>query len=171
MTSLYGVTQIALVAGFAGLVAWAAFSDFTRFLIPNRICAAIVALYPAYVITSAGPVDWQGAALLAGATFAVGTALFALRLVGGGDVKLLTAVILWAGPALFWPFIIVTVLTGGVLALSAAVTHRYWRTLAVRVIGRATGIEEGALPEALSVPYGVAIAAGGLFAAVRLAIV
>jgi prepilin peptidase CpaA len=170
MTFLPGFTSVALAVGFAGLVLWAAFSDFTRLIIPNRICAAIVALYPAHVIAAAAPVDWQAAAWLAGAAFAAGTILFALRLVGGGDVKLLTAVILWAGPALLWPFLVVTVLAGGVLALSAAITHRYWRTLAVRVIGRATGVDDAALPEALSVPYGVAIAAGGMLVAVKLTV-
>jgi len=168
--SLASLSQIAVLLAFAGLIGWGAFSDFSRFLIPNRVCIAIAALYPAHVLAGGGAVDWQGAALLSGATFAAGTLLFALRLVGGGDVKFLSAVMLWVGPALFWPFMVVTVLAGGALALSATIAHRYWRTLALRVVGRATGVAESALPEALCVPYGVAIAAGGLYAVVQLAL-
>ena len=162
------LTQVAILIAFASLVGWAAISDFSRFIIPNRICLAIVALYPAHVLAG-GAIDWQGAALLAAATFAAGSVLFALRIVGGGDVKFLAAVTLWVGPAQFWPFMIVMALAGGVLALAYIVATRAWRPLAVRAIGMASGIEQHVLPETLRVPYGIAIAVGGLCAVAQLA--
>jgi prepilin peptidase CpaA len=158
-----------VLLAFAGLVGWGAISDYSRLIIPNRVSLAVAALYPAHVVASAGAVDWQGATLLAAAAFAIGAVLFALRVIGGGDVKFMSAVVLWVGPALFWPFIVVTTLAGGLLGLALMVGNRYWPTLAVRVIGMASGVESAALPEALHIPYGVAIAAGGLFAAARLA--
>ena len=163
------LSQFAVLLAFAALIGWGAISDFSRFIIPNRVCLAIAALYPAHVLASGFAVDWQGAALLAAGTFAAGCLLFALRLAGGGDVKFLSAIMLWVGPALFWPFMIVTALAGGVLALAALFAHRAWRTVAVRMIGMASGVGQQALPEALRLPYGIAIAAGGLFVAVHLA--
>jgi prepilin peptidase CpaA len=176
MSSLASLSQIAVLLAFVALILWGAFSDFSRFIIPNRVCLAIVALYPAHVLASGGgglggpgPVDWLDGALVSGATFAVGAILFALRLAGGGDIKFMTAIMLWVGPALFWPFMMVTALAGGVLALAVLLANRAWRTVAVRVIGMASGLEQAALPQTVSVPYGIAIAAGGLFAAVHLA--
>jgi prepilin peptidase CpaA len=148
---------------------WGAISDFSRFIIPNRVCLAIAALYPAYVLANGGAIDWQGGALLSAATFAVGAVLFALRLAGGGDIKFMTAIMLWVGPELFWPFMMVTALAGGVLAVAVLLANGAWRSVAVRVIGMASGLEQAALPQTLHVPYGIAIAAGGLFAAVHLA--
>ncbi len=167
--SLPLLTQIAALGAFVALMAWGAFTDFTRLIIPNRVCLAIVALYPAYVIASGGTVDWLEALALAGTVFGVGVVLFALRMTGGGDVKFMSAVVLWVGPPLFWPFIVVTGLVGGVMGLALAINHRYWRTLAVRIVGLTTGAREEALPQAMHIPYGVAIAAGGCFAALRLA--
>jgi prepilin peptidase CpaA len=167
--SLASLSHIAVLLAFAALIGWGAISDFSRFIIPNRVCLAIAVLYPAYVFASGGAADWQGGALLSAATFAVGAVLFALRLAGGGDIKFMTAIMLWVGPALFWPFMMVTALAGGVLAVAVLLANRAWRTMAVRVIGMASGLEQAALPQTLHVPYGIAIAAGGLFVAAHLA--
>ena len=150
-------------------MAWGAFSDLTRFIIPNRVCLAIAALYPAHVIAAGGSIDWLEALALAGTVFGIGVVMFALRMTGGGDVKFISAVVLWVGPPLFWPFIVVTGLVGGVMGLAMAISHRYWRTLAVRLVGLTTGARDQALPQALHIPYGVAIAAGGCYAALSLA--
>jgi prepilin peptidase CpaA len=167
--SLASLSHVTVLLAFAALVGWGAITDFSRFIIPNRVCLAIAALYPAHVIASGGAVDWQGGALLAAGAFAAGCVLFALCLAGGGDVKFMSAIMLWVGPTLFWPVMAVTALAGGLLALAVLVANRAWRTLAVRVIGMASGIGQQALPETLRVPYGIAIAAGGLYAAVQLA--
>ena len=45
------------IAAFAGLAGWAAYVDYTRYIIPNRICLAIAALYPLYVIAAPHAVD------------------------------------------------------------------------------------------------------------------
>src|SRR5688500_12052284 len=50
-------------------------------------------------------------------TFAVLAALFAIKAMGGGDVKLLTALALWIEPMLFLKLVIVMALVGGVLTL------------------------------------------------------
>ena len=51
------------------------------------------------------------------AVFLVGAVLFARGWLGGGDVKLLTAATLWAGPAGTPALLVLTGVLGGVLAL------------------------------------------------------
>ena len=69
---------------------------------------------------------------------------------GGGDAKLLAAASLWFGFENLLPFLAATALAGGVLSLA------YLAFSAARVgLGQDTVI-------ARNVPYGAAIAAGGL---------
>jgi prepilin peptidase CpaA len=75
--------------------------------------------------------------LLAGAFYA--------GMMGGGDVKLAAALALWFSPASTIKFLILMSLAGGVLTLGVVAYHR-WKQ------------REGR-PE---IPYGVAIAFGGL---------
>ena len=92
--------------------------------------------------------------------FFVGAFLFRMKFVGGGDVKLVAAVSIWAGSGLALPMILVTVLAGGVLGV-IAVGSNVW-------VNRGTGLLtlSGLRKERL--PYGAAIGFGGLFAIVQL---
>jgi prepilin peptidase CpaA len=115
------VSQIS-IAALAGLLLWAAVSDATRMIIPNRIAASIAALWLGFAMTrlAAGVPGSQILIALAiglGA-FALGFFLFMARLAGGGDVKLFAAVALWAGPNYLLPFLLITLLSGGVLAVA-----------------------------------------------------
>src|SRR5690606_34804112 len=105
--------EILALLGFAGILIAAAVSDVRRLILPNRYSAAIVLLYPVYVLAAAGPVDWTGGLIVAGGCFLAGFVLFSLRVLGGGDAKLLTAVSLWAGPALLPDFLMGTAVAGG----------------------------------------------------------
>src|SRR5258708_24750724 len=102
---------------FALIQVAAGYGDLRRFLIPNRFPLALVLLYPAYFLTAAAPVDAVSAGLIALAVFLAGAGLFARGSMGGGDVKLMAATALWAGPALFVEFAVVTTLIGGVIAV------------------------------------------------------
>ena len=100
------------------------------------------------------------------AVFAVGAALFACGWLGGGDVKLLAAAALWAGPAGLPQLLILTGVIGGALALFLLNPAGRQLAFAARMmIGggvppAGTGIET-------PVPYGVAIAGAALFAILR----
>ena len=72
--------------------------------------------------------------------------LFALRMMGGGDVKLLSALALWIVPANFLKLVIIMAVVGGVLTLGFAAWH---------VVRRRK--------DRIAIPYGVAIAIGGLW--------
>jgi prepilin peptidase CpaA len=77
--------------------------------------------------------------------FVLFAAAFYAGMMGGGDVKLAAARALWFSPFTTLRFLVLTSLAGGVLTLAVVAWHR-----ARKREGR---------PE---VPYGVAIAAGGI---------
>ncbi len=151
--------HVVAVLSFAALLLWAAGEDIYRLTIPNWVSLAMIGLYPIHVLASPVAVNWPIAAAIAVATFAVGFFLFALKMVGGGDVKLLTATALWADPLVFPSFIFLTAIAGGVIGLAILVRRRRMAPVAVD-----TGHSAG--PAVM--PYGAAIAVGGLMIAVTL---
>lgn len=153
------------ILAFAGILVLAAASDWRSLTIPNRYSLALVALFPSYTIAMGGDVDWLAHLWCAGAAFGVGFVLFALRLCGGGDVKLFAAVVLWAGPPLLAPMIFVTGVSGGFMAVVLWTHHRYQRA-GVPMNFLFVQSEEGFGKQPM--PYAVAIAAGGLFVALQL---
>src|SRR6516164_9351904 len=89
------------LAGFAGLMVMAAFYDFRKLVIPSGVVLGLCVLWPFYLataptITLASSIGAAGCAV---AVFLVGALLFSRGHIGGGDVKLLAAATLWAGPA------------------------------------------------------------------------
>ncbi len=154
-----GVHIVAVLA-FAALLLGAAGEDVHRLTISNWISLAIVGLYPIYVLSSPVPVAWPWSVAIGALTLAVGFGLFAFRLMGGGDVKLLSATALWAGPGLFASFIFLTAIAGGIVGLAILLLRR--RRMAPAADGTLA-----AQPAVM--PYGVAIAAGGLMVALTLA--
>ena len=86
-------------------------------------------------------------------------------MLGGGDVKLFAVIALWAGPAHLPALLVVTTLTGGAMALLALSAARFTAIYAFTRLGIDRGrdmLMDGQLP------YGAAIAAGGLAVAWRL---
>lgn len=148
-----------IVALYAALLVVAAAGDVRALRIPNRIPLALVLLYPAFVLASPVPVDWLGGVGVGAAALAGGFALFALGAFGGGDAKLLAAVALWAGPAAVLDAVLTTALVGGAIALVMATRARFGLALAFDACG-ARALRDAVLGP--GVPYGVAIAAGGL---------
>lgn len=158
MPGLGSLIQLAVVGTLCVLLIWAAVSDARSYIIPNRVCAGLFILFPAYALSQA-PIDIGIAVGIAAAVFAVGATLFHFGLMGGGDVKLLTGVSLWAGGSQFLPFLLMTSLAGGFLALSYLFVFQYLAPC-LPAMKSANGRP--------AVPYGVAISVGGLFVAANL---
>lgn len=137
-----------LLAGLAIALVFAAFTDIRSRQISNRLNLAIALAAPLFWWAS-GLSLWPGVALQLGvalAAFAVFAGLFAAGMMGGGDVKLLTALALWIEPTHFLQLLIIMAFAGGVLTVVMGSVHFLRRQ-----------------KERLAIPYGVAIAFGGLW--------
>ena len=137
-----------LLAALAIALLIAGFTDLRTRQIGNWLTGAIALGAPLFWWAS-GLALWPGVAVQVGvalAAFAVLAGLFALRAMGGGDVKLLTALALWIEPAWFLNLVFVMALLGGVLTIVFAAWHM--------IRGN---------KERLAIPYGVAIASAGLW--------
>jgi len=153
------------VLGYVGLVFAAGISDILTLTVPNRFSAAIVLLYPSYVLSTSAPVDWQGAVLIAFGATVFGFVLYALGFWGGGDAKLLGAAALWAGPDWILDFTVFTTLAGGVITIFVCLQH-YLPHIYTTGFFRF----RDALPRlrGTPIPYGAAIAVSALYGAFTL---
>ncbi len=126
----------------------AAFTDLKSRRIANWLNGSIALGAPLFWWASDMTL-WPDIAIQVGlalATFAALSILFAIRAMGGGDVKLLTALALWISPMLFMKLLIMMALLGGVLTIGFGVFHIMRRQR-----------------DKISIPYGVAIASAGLW--------
>lgn len=143
--------QSLLTLAAIGLFAAAAVTDVASRRIPNALSAglALLGLVRIAVDLAAGGGAGGAIADVAAAlgVFAAAAAAFRFGLFGGGDAKLFAAGALWLGAGGIGPFVLATVLAGGALALAF---------LVIRLVRRA----------AVSLPYGIAIAAGGILVSV-----
>lgn len=140
----------------AGLL-WLAVSDVRYRRLAN---AWVVAIGAAFLIFAAlQQLGWHafGMHLLSGGVaLLICLALFALRVLGGGDAKLLSVLFLWSGPLLAAPMLTVISLTGTVVGILSFATRRLEPgkgSGVVRVLALFSAVR--------GVPYGVAIASGG----------
>ncbi len=97
----------------------AAASDVTSYRIPNWLTGLTAALFFPAAWLSSMPLGEFGYHVMAGAVlFAVGYALFAFGLFGGGDAKLMAAAGLWFGSSQSMSFLVLTVFAGFFLTLA-----------------------------------------------------
>jgi prepilin peptidase CpaA len=137
-----------LLASLAIALLIAAFTDLRSRQIANWLTGAIALGAPLFWWAE-GLTLWPEIAIQAGlalAAFAVLAGLFALRAMGGGDVKLLVALSLWIEPLWFLRLLVMMALLGGVLTLVFGAWH---------ITRRRT--------DRIAIPYGVAIASAGLW--------
>jgi prepilin peptidase CpaA len=145
---------------FLALCVFAAMHDVNRLTIPNWLNLTLAGLFVPAAAISGVPMEIIGGHLMVAAlAFMVAFGLFAFNIFGGGDAKMIPAVMLWLGPDAGITFIFVMALTGGAFALFILSVRRLIPVVALPGLIRAP-FEENA-----GVPYGVAIAAGVLVAA------
>ena len=158
--------QSAALIGFAALMLLAAFEDLRRLIIPNALTLAMCVLWPLDMVAAPSLDGILGSLGCALAVFAGGALCFSRGYVGGGDVKLLSAAALWAGPAGTVPLLVLTGVLGGMLALLLLVPPgAYVIELARAKLGPADTEPKPLFPKsraATPVPYGIAIAAAAL---------
>lgn len=137
-----------LLGLLAALLVVASWGDLKARTIPNGLNLAVALLAIPFWWAIGLPL-WPEVALqigVAALVFAAFAGMFALGAMGGGDVKLLAALALW----LPWPavltLLVIMSLAGGALTLAMLIRKRLARSEA-----------------RLEIPYGVAIAFGGLW--------
>ncbi len=137
-----------LAGGLAIALLIAAFTDLRRRKIDNWLTASVALTAPLFWWATDLPL-WPGVAQQFGialVAFAILAGLFAMRMMGGGDVKLLTALALWLPLQPYFTLLILMALLGGVLTVVFAVIHKL-----------------GQRPGQIQIPYGLAISGAGLW--------
>ena len=149
------------LTAFVAVMAAAAFEDFRRLVIPNLLPIALCALWPLYFAAAPSLYGGLGAIGCAAAVFLGGAILFARGYLGGGDVKLLSAATLWAGPTGTPALLMLTGVLGGILALFLLIPFGRKLVGMARVMLRQPPLD-AARGLAIPVPYGIAIAGAAL---------
>lgn len=161
--------------GLVLTVAFGAAFDVGTRRIPNFITVGGLAVALVLRLSIGGIDGFVSGLLGALLAFLISFPLFMLKGMGGGDVKLLTAVGAFLGPYSTFVALLATALVGGVLAIvvslrrgrlrsSLSGTFLVMRGLALKAV---SGGEVDAVPTletegAVTVPYGVAIAVGAV---------
>ena len=136
-----------LLALLALLLVVAAVIDVRTFTISNRLNLTVALAAPLYWWSAHLPL-WPDVGLqaaIAAGVFALLAVAFYAGMMGGGDVKLAAALALWFSPLSTLRFLIFMSIAGGLLTLVVVGLHRLRK--------------KAGKPQ---VPYGVAIAVGGL---------
>jgi prepilin peptidase CpaA len=137
-----------LVACLAAMLIVAATGDWRRRIIPNRLNAAI-ALSAIPFWWMSGLSLWPDVAVqlaVAAGVFFLFALAYRFGAMGGGDVKMVTALALWLPPLAVLKLLVIMSLAGGALTVAMIARQR---------LSKAQG--------PLEIPYGVAIAFGGFW--------
>ena len=143
-----GILAHVLVAALGGLLLVAVFTDLRGRTIEHWTVAAIALLAPLYWWTTDYAL-WPDVAIQIGiaiGVFALFAGVYAIGMMGGGDVKLLAALALWLPIVPLLNMLFIMAIAGGVITLIAWIAHK---------IRKMNGNVE--------VPYGVDTAIGGLW--------
>ena len=139
----------------------AGLKDITSMTIPNWISAAlVVGFFPAALAVGLPPMTILTHLGVGIAALLVAMLLFAFRVFGGGDAKLLAATCLWMGLTGVGPFVLGTAVIGGLFSLFLILVRPRAQFL---IIGAPRWVQALMEPKG-DIPYGVAIAAGALVA-------
>jgi len=142
-----GISWI-LISILAAALALAALRDWRSRTIPNWL-NAFIALLAIPFWWSIGLSLWPDAAMqvgVAAAVFALFAAAFAMGAMGGGDVKMVAALALWLPAGAVLKLLVIMSIAGGALTVAMLIRQRMAKS-----------------PGALEIPYGIAIAFGGLW--------
>jgi prepilin peptidase CpaA len=141
--------EIGLLAALSVVLLYAIYTDLKERTIDDWFTLGVALAAPLYWWAS-GLSLWPDAAIQLGfglLVFGFFIGIFALGMMGGGDVKLLGALGLWLPPTAFLSLLIIMSIAGGALTIIFLVRHKL-----AKLAGQ---------PE---IPYGVAISLAGFWA-------
>ncbi|USG61059.1 prepilin peptidase [Sneathiella marina] len=159
-----------LMMSAGGLVLLAAIWDLFSRRIPNLLPLIIAALYLMHCVYTSAWSDMPWHLLTGAGVLVVGIVIFSFGWLGGGDVKLLAALALWAGPDHLILLLLITGVGGGLLAVLYVLPAILAKNPAVsssidwiftRILKRPAPMLMASNSQGLQLPYGVAIAIAG----------
>ena len=166
---LYGATVVYWV--LCALLVVITFIDLDHQLIPDVISlpGIVLGFLGSFLVPWLSWSDSLFGILLGGVSLYLVAAAYELLAkkegIGGGDIKLLTATALWMGPGEILAFLFITAIAG--LALTV-LTIRHLRYLRPWPATALASDQTAVLKRRQSVPYGIAIALGGILTVPRL---
>ena len=114
-----------IAAVFIFLMLYASITDVKTLRIPNWISIATIALFGIFLLVGGKTlVIWQHLAVAA-VVLVIGFGVYSFGYMGAGDIKLMSAVALWAGPLHVLDFLLFMSLFGAALALIVLGGKRY----------------------------------------------
>ncbi len=139
----------------------AAISDLLTMTIPNRVSLALAVSFLVLApISGLSTVEIAMHLAGAGAVFFACFTLFALNIMGGGDAKLLAAAALWFGfDSSLIEFLVYVAFIGGAVTVLVILL----RSQAITIMAMGLPLPHS-LTGAKKIPYGIAIAIGGMLA-------
>jgi prepilin peptidase CpaA len=153
------MVPLVFLSAFPAALIIAALNDIYEFKIPNWVSIVLFCAYFAAGLgLGAGAAILVEGAILACAALVAGFAFYALRIIGGGDAKLLAACAPWIGFSALAPFLVNVALAGAALAVALLV---FRRMPALPIYSQAPWLMR-LHQRPKDIPYGVAIAVGGL---------
>lgn len=117
--------QLALLFVFCLTVIYGGLCDISRFKIPNSVSYGLVLLFAVFALATWPKIPLIGHLVVFAVVFAICLAFWQFKFIGGGDVKFISAIALWMGPANALPFSILLTLTS-VLFLLILRGLRFW---------------------------------------------
>jgi prepilin peptidase CpaA len=137
---------------------WLAVNDVRSRRLPTKLVLVVGALFFVDAIARGMPLDDMITHLMVAiGVFLLCALLFAARMLGGGDAKLAAVIFLWAGVSLSLPALTLISVIGLVVSLVSLATRNMnpdQRSMPMRALALFSG--------ARGVPYGVALACGGV---------
>ena len=179
------ILRLMILGGAGLLLIVGAYIDVRRFIIPNWINLSLLVLGVGFAVLTP-TFSWVTNLATAVAVFLSGAIFYQFRLFGGGDVKLLSVLSFWAGLPNLFPLFFVMALSGGLLSaiylLKGFVQRRseagrlsLAESATLLHADMAEGGSAAVLQRARSsdvfrqpIPYGVAIAVGGLYVLISI---
>ncbi len=154
------------------LFALCAVYDFVTLTIPNYLVVSIALLFFATALSRDGDVRMWSHVAPATVVLGVGAALFYFGQIGGGDAKLATVAVLWAGSDFVGPYLLVMGVAGLVATLVILSVRPGLRYLSRRapIFMEGTRFFPRALVSGAPIPYGVPIAIASIWLSTRLAL-
>jgi len=153
------VVAYLMLSVFPAVLLIAAANDIYEFKIPTWLSIILITVYPvAGLLVGAAPSVIIEGFTVGAAFLTLGFALFAGKIIGGGDAKLLAAATPWIGLSALGPFLFNTALAGLFLAIGMMM----FRKLPVLPVYAHAPWLIRLHERKKDLPYAVAIAGGGL---------